>query len=279
MNFTKMHGAGNDFIIIDQRGRKIPKLTSLVSRLSDRRFGIGFDQAIILGKPSRAGKKEKVDFSMQIINADGGVVEMCGNGIRCLAKYIWTRGIKKTKKLRIETLAGIIVPEKADKGQVRVDMGAPILEGTLIPVKAAGLIKDKKLTSAKKTFAFTCVSMGNPHAVTFVKKLDNFDVKKYGPPIESHKFFPNKTNVEFVEVVNKGLLKMRVYERGSGETLACGTGASASAVAANLKGFTGRSVRVILLGGELKIEWAGSTEDHVFMTGPAEEIFTGVIKL
>jgi diaminopimelate epimerase len=265
-----MHGLGNDFIVVDCRKKNIKKTGAVMKALSNRRFGIGFDQAIIL----KASKK--ADFSMDIYNGDGTRVEMCGNGIRCLAAYIWNRGLSKKKRLDIETLAGIIRPEKYGK-LVRVDMGKPVLEGRLIPALADGMVKDYGLKAGDKTFKITCVSMGNPHCVIFVDDVDAFEVEKYGPLIETDKFFPKRTNVEFIQVLSSKRLKMRVWERGSGETLACGTGACASAVAGRLHGFTGQSVSVMLRGGALKIDLA--KDDHVYMTGPAEEVYDGEVEI
>ncbi len=268
IEFTKMHGIGNDFIVLDLTKKSIPKLEEAIIKLGDRRFGVGFDQALILRK------SRKADFRMDIYNGDGGRVEMCGNGIRCFARYIWDRKLSKKTALDIETLAGIMRPEKAPGGLVRVDMGVPVLDGPSIPVKTSGEVIDRPLAAGGKEFKITCVSMGNPHCVIFVDDVANFPVAEYGPLIETHRFFPNRANVEFVEVVNNRRIKMRVWERGAGETLACGTGASASVVAANLKKLINRKAVVELLGGELSIEL--SKEDgRVYMTGPAEEVFTG----
>ncbi len=271
IRFTKMQGLGNDFIVLDLRKRDIKNLPALVKKFSDRRFGIGFDQALVLRN------SDKADFRMDIYNSDGGMVEMCGNGIRCLATYIWKRGLKKKNRLEIETPAGIIRPERSSENAslVTVDMGEPVLEGQLIPVRAKGVVIDRRLKAAGRTFRITCVSMGNPHCVIFVKDVDAFPVEKYGPLIETNGFFPQRTNVEFIEVVNSKRIKMRVWERGAGETLACGTGASAAVVAANIKGLTQRSVSVILKGGKLHITRA--RDGHVYMTGPAEEVFEGTI--
>lgn len=266
VDFTKMHGLGNDFIVIDCRKKDIPGIVRAVKKLSDRRFGVGFDQALVL-KTSK-----KADFRMDIYNSDGGRVEMCGNGIRCLANYIWTRKLSKKNRLDIETLAGIIRPER-EGSLVKVDMGEPVLEGALIPTARSGEIIDLPLAISDRTFEITCVSMGNPHCVIFVDDVDNFPVEKYGPLIEVNRFFPKKTNVEFVEVQGRKRLKMRVWERGAGETLACGTGACATAVAANLKGLADKKVNIHLKGGILKIEL--SKDGRVYMTGPAEEVFTG----
>ena len=266
IHFTKMHGIGNDFIVLDCRSKDIPKIRHVVKKLSDRRFGVGFDQALVL-----KGSK-KADFRMDIYNADGGRVEMCGNGIRCLANYIWKRKLSRKARLEIETLAGIIRPEKKG-GLVKVDMGEPILDGPSIPTLHQGTVIDMPLAISDRTFKITCVSMGNPHAVIFVDDVDGFPVEKYGPLIERNKFFPNKTNVEFIEVLSRRRLKMRVWERGAGETLACGTGACGAAVASNIKGLTDKNVSIRLKGGILKIDLA--KDGHVYMTGPAEEVFTG----
>lgn len=271
--FTKMHGLGNDFIVVDCRERDIPSPGKALKRLSDRRFGIGFDQAMILKKPS---KGINADFRMDIYNNDGARVEMCGNGIRCLASYIWKKKLSKKPRLDIETLAGIIRPEMDGK-LVRVDMGEPVLEGRDIPVAKDGLIKDYPFMAGDKTFRMTCVSMGNPHAVIFVRDADSFPVEKYGPLIENSRFFPRRTNVEFIEVTSSRRIKMRVWERGSGETPACGTGACAAAVASNLNGFTGTKISVSLKGGTLKIEW--SRQGRVYMTGPAQEVYEGSVDI
>lgn len=285
LSFVKMQGLGNDFILLD--GIKDPQLLSIdfvhiSPRLCNRRFGIGADQILLLSA------SDKADFKMRIFNADGSEVEMCGNGIRCLAKYIWDRGMHNSRTLNIETLAGIIRPERVND-LVRVNMGRPIFQPERIPVNInSNLLKenhdrkiraviDLPLTIEDREFAITCLSMGNPHAVIFVDKVKDFPVGYYGPRIENHSLFPKRTNVEFVEVVTTSEIRMRVWERGSGETLACGTGASASAVASMLKGLTEQAVTVHLLGGDLHIKW--SEEGSVYMTGPAEEVFEGHIRI
>ncbi|MDI6745203.1 MAG: diaminopimelate epimerase [Thermodesulfovibrionales bacterium] len=289
INFTKMHGLGNDFILIDCRNLKLrtknPELRTLAQRLCHRRFGIGADQILLL-YPSRTA-----DFKMRIFNADGSEVEMCGNGIRCLAKYIWSRKLSEKTILNIETPAGIIKPQK--KGRlVRVDMGEPVFEPKMIPVNISSQfgVRSLSLNAQRSTldarpvidyplkiedreFKITCVSMGNPHAVIVVDNVMDFPVTYYGPLLEMHEIFPKRTNVEFIEILNSSEIKMRVWERGAGETMACGTGASAVAVASRLKGLTKKSVTVHLAGGDLLIEWA--KDNHVYMTGPAEEVFTG----
>lgn len=271
--FTKMQALGNDFIVIDARkGPLAPTPFAFLSKkLCYRRFGIGADQMLVLENSKTA------DYKMLIFNADGSEVEMCGNGIRCLAKYIWDRGLSRKKVLSIETLAGIIKPAMAGDGMVRVDMGRPVLSPKLIPVNMEGeAVIDRPLQIEDRKFLITCISMGNPHAVIFVDSVADFPVSYYGPKVENHPLFPRRTNVEFVEVINGNEIGMRVWERGTGETLACGTGASAAAVAANLKGLTGKKVTVHLTGGDLFIEWAA--DNHVYMTGPAEEVFVGEIK-
>ncbi len=275
LTFCKMHGAGNDFVVIDSRELNISGLFDigeLARFLCNRRFGIGADQLLVLYFSAMA------DFKMAIFNADGSEVEMCGNGIRCLARYIWDRKLSVKDVLEIETLTGIIRPERIGN-LVKVDMGEPVLEAEKIPVtlRSAASVIDYPLEISDHVFKITCVSMGNPHAVIFIdENVTEFPVSFYGPDIESHPLFPNKTNVEFVNVLNKKELKMRVWERGAGETLACGTGASASAVAAMLKGLTDRNVTIHLPGGDLAVDWP--EDNHVYMTGPAVEVFEGRIK-
>jgi diaminopimelate epimerase len=282
-----MHGLGNDFILIDCIAQRCPTekkdLEALGKRLCDRRFGIGADQILLLF-PS-----QKADFMMRIFNADGSEVEMCGNGIRCLAQYIWDSKLSDKKVLSVETLAGIIRPEKAGD-LVKVDMGEPIFEPERIPVNISaesnpplppfskgghGGIIDYPLKIEDREFAVTCVSMGNPHAIILVDDVLRFPVTYYGPMIENHPLFPRRINVEFIEVLSETEIRMRVWERGAGETMACGTGASAAAVATSLKAKTGKKVTVHLLGGDLFIEWAG--DNHIYMTGPAARVFEGVI--
>jgi len=277
--FTKMHGTGNDFILIDCRNRELSDPSGLAVKYCHRRFGIGADQLLLLFPSAVA------DFRMRILNPDGSEVEMCGNGIRCLAKYIWDRNISEKGILNIETLAGIIRPEKAGD-MVRVDMGEPVLGPEKIPVNTGPDSKENKtspvidypLQIKDIPFRITCVSMGNPHAVIFLDKdIAEFPISVYGPEIENHGLFPKRTNVEFINVIDKDTLSMRVWERGAGETMACGTGASAAAVAAMLRGATNRKVTVRLKGGELVIEWLAN--NHVYMTGPAVEVFEGRTRL
>jgi diaminopimelate epimerase len=269
--FTKMHGTGNDFILVDCRPFDLPDPAVFSARYCHRHFGIGADQVLLLYSSSVA------DFKMKIYNADGSEVEMCGNGIRCFAKYIWDRNLSGKQALEVETLAGIIRPVRAGNN-VRVDMGVPVFEPPKIPVniQAEGPLVDYPLTIDSKEFGLTFVSMGNPHAVIFLDEdVSKFPVETYGPKIEHHSLFPKRINVEFVNVINRNELMMRVWERGSGETLACGTGATAAGVAAMIKGLAEKEVTVRLLGGELLIEWTG--KNHAYMTGPANEVFEGVI--
>jgi diaminopimelate epimerase len=269
--FTKMHGAGNDFIMIDCRSADLPDAARFAVKYCNRWFGVGADQMLLLYPSSVA------DFRMDIYNADGSRVEMCGNGIRCFAKYVWDNKLSDKKVIEVETLAGIIRPERSGDN-VKVDMGEPILDPRLVPaeVQAAPPVVDYPLDIGGRTFKLTLVSMGNPHAVVFLDEdVSQFPVKTVGPLIENNALFPKRTNVEFVNVVSRDELVMRVWERGSGETLACGTGASATGVAAMIKGLTGRGVTVKLLGGKLFIEWADN--NRVYMTGPAEKVYEGVI--
>ncbi len=276
INFIKMHGLGNDFILIDCiKQSKLKTFSesewqSLAKKLCNRRFGIGADQILLLHSSITW------DFGMRIFNADGSEVEMCGNGIRCLARYIWDADLSNKDVLEIETLSGIIKPQKV-KNLVKVDMGEPILEGSKIPVKMRGTIIDYPLEVDNHTFLMNCVSMGNPHAVIVVDDVDSFPVSYYGPIIENHPFFPKRTNVEFIQVLNKNEIKMRVWERGVGETLACGTGASAVCVASSIKDLTQRDVTIHLKGGDMFINW--DKDNHVYMTGSATKIFEGTIEI
>ena len=273
IKFTKMHGLGNDYVYMDAIHQKIENESTLAKFVSNRNFGIGSDGLILICK------SEIADFKMRMFNSDGSEAEMCGNGIRCVGKFVYDKGLTQEKEVTIETLAGVktlILNTKEGKAQtVRVDMGEPVLDAKKIPVISSDEpVKNLKLKAEDKEFSFTCVSMGNPHAITVVENVKNFDVEKYGKVLEVDKVFPNKTNVEFIEIVDKENIKMRVWERGAGETLACGTGACATAVACNLNGLTSRKVNVELLGGNLQIEW-NEDDNHVYMTGPAVTVFDG----
>ena len=278
VKFTKMHGLGNDYVYMDAINQKIENRCKLAKFVSDRHFGIGSD-GLILICPS-----EKADFRMQMFNQDGSEAEMCGNGIRCVGKFVYDKGLTNKTTITVETLAGIktlVMTEKNGKIEaIRVDMGEPILEPKLIPViSEENPVKNLQLKAEDKEFKFTCVSMGNPHAVAFIEEdVNDFDICKYGAKLEVNKAFPNKANIEFINVIDDKTLKMRVWERGAGETLACGTGACASAVAAMLNGYTSREVTVHLLGGDLKIEWS-KADNHVYMTGTATTVFEGEIEV
>ena len=275
MKFTKMQGLGNDYVYMDAIHQKIDNKASLARFVSDRHFGVGADGLILICKSDVA------DFKMRMFNADGTEAEMCGNGIRCVGKYVYDKGLTDKTTITIETFAGIKTLELHTKNgkveTVRVDMGEPILDPNEIPViSAEEPVKNLELEAEGKKFKFSCVSMGNPHAITEVEDLQNFDVEKYGKVLELNKVFPFKANIEFIEIIDKKHIKMRVWERGTGETLACGTGACSVAVACFLKGKTERNVELELLGGKLNIEW-NEKDNHVYMTGPAVTVFEGVL--
>lgn len=272
LKFTKMQGLGNDYVYIDATRANIENPGMLAKYISDRHFGVGSD-GLILICPS-----DKADFRMRMFNSDGSEAEMCGNGIRCVGKFVYDKKLTDKTLVTIETKAGIKVLKLNVKDKevdtVRVDMGTPIIESEKIPViMDEKIAKNLRLNALDKNFDLSCVSMGNPHAVTVVDNVSCFDVKKYGSILEINEVFPNKTNVEFVEIKDPENIKMRVWERGTGETLACGTGACASAVACNLNGLTKNNVNVELLGGNLNIEL--SEDNHVYMTGPAVTVFEG----
>ena len=273
IKFTKMHGLGNDYVYIDAINQKIENESSLAKFVSNRHFGIGSDGLILICK------SEVADFKMRIFNSDGSEAEMCGNGIRCVGKFVYDKGLTNKTTVKIETLAGIktlILNTKDGKVETaRVDMGEPILEAEKIPVISTEKpVKNLELEAENKKFKFTCVSMGNPHAITIVENTKEFDVEKYGKVLEVDKAFPKKANIEFAQIIDRQNINMRVWERGAGETLACGTGACATAVACNLNGLTDRKVNIELLGGTLNIEWI-ETDNHVYMTGPAVTVFDG----
>lgn len=273
IKFTKMHGLGNDYVYIDAINQKIENESSLAKFVSNRHFGIGSDGLILICKSDIA------DFKMRMFNSDGSEAEMCGNGIRCVGKFVYDKGLTDKTTVKIETLAGIktlVLNTKDGKVETaRVDMGEPILETEKIPVISKEQpVKNLELEAENKKFKFTCVSMGNPHAITIVENTKEFDVEKYGKILEVDKAFPKKANIEFAQIIDKENIKMRVWERGAGETLACGTGACATAVACNLNGLTDRKVNIELLGGTLNIEW-NEKDNHVYMTGPAVTVFDG----
>ena len=273
MKFTKMQGLGNDYVYIDCTKGEIENIPLVSKFISNRHFGVGSDGLVLICASDLA------DFKMRMFNPDGSEAEMCGNAIRCVGKYLYDKGLTDNKILKIETLAGIKVLElNLENGKVKtvkVDMGEPILDSNLIPVISDEFpVKNLKLKVKDKEFTFTCVSMGNPHAITFIDDIKNFDVKGYGSILEIDNHFPKRCNIEFVKVIDESNVKMRVWERGTGETLACGTGACATTVACILNGLTKRKVNVELLGGVLNIEW-NNENNHVYMTGPAVTVFEG----
>ena len=280
--FTKMHGAGNDFVVLDGIRDALPALEPIAARLADRHFGIGFDQLLVLREATG-----DADFRMEIFNADGSQVEMCANGIRCFFKYLRDSGHTSEPAVRVETPSGVVVPRWAGGdgrlARVSVDMGPPVLAPAKIPTTLGdasgdGPVLDVPLEVAGETLCVSSVSMGNPHCIHMVDDLDAFPVERFGPAIESHPAFPNRVNVEFVQLVGRSQLRQRTFERGTGETLACGSGACAVAVASMLRGVVDREVRIELRGGDLTIAWEGG-DSSVFMTGPAATVFTGSIEL
>ena len=279
IKFTKMHGLGNDYVYIDCYSKEVNlgNISDLAKFMSNRHFGIGSDGIILICRSDIA------DFKMRMFNFDGSEAEMCGNGIRCVGKFVYDKGLTNKETVKIETLAGIkVLKLNVSNGKVetvRVDMGEPILEPKEIPVDFdKEPVKGLKINAIDREFDFTCVSMGNPHAITIVENTNTFDIEKYGPALEIDEHFPKRSNIEFIEVIDENNIKMRVWERGAGETLACGTGACATAVACNINGLTNRKVNIELLGGTLEIEWDKET-NHVFMTGPATIVFEGEINI
>ena len=281
LSFTKMEGLGNDFVMLDDRDGVISKeiaYSKLAQRLCSRRFGIGGDGIIIILNSKTA------DIGFKSFNPDGSEPEMCGNGMRCFAQLVFEKKIITKPRFTVETLAGEIIPEiqLSETNEVEavcVDMGEPILRPDLIPFKGEGeRAVNEKIQVNGQEVSLTAVSMGNPHAVIFVDDVGTVDLEGLGRAIETHPRFPAKTNVEFVQVINDQELKMRVWERGAGETLACGTGASAALVAASLNGLTQRSALVHLAGGDLSIHW-DQTNNHLFKTGPATLVFTGTVEI
>ncbi len=276
MKFTKMHGCGNDYVYVNLFEENIVDPAAFSIKVSDRHFGIGSDGLITIG-PS-----DVADFRMRIYNADGSEAEMCGNGIRCVAKYVYDHKLTDKTNVSVESGAGIkylqLTVEDDKVTQVRVDMGEPILAPSDIPVVAQGdKVVDEPIEVCDKTWHMTCVSMGNPHAVVFVDDVEHFELEKYGPYFENHSRFPKRINTEFVQVVSRNEAYMRVWERGSAETWACGTGTCATAMACILNNKTDNKVLVHLRGGDLTIEY-DEASNHIFMTGPATEVFSGEIE-
>ena len=277
MKFTKMHGCGNDYVYVNLFEENLENPAEVSIKVSDRHFGIGSDGLITIG-PS-----DKADFRMHIYNADGSEAEMCGNGIRCVAKYVYDHKLTDKTEITVETGAGVLTlilfPENGKVQQVRVDMGEPILTPAEIPVVSSNdRVINEPIEVGGKTWNMTCVSMGNPHAVVFVDDTDSFPLETYGPLFENHERFPKRTNTEFVQIISRTEANMRVWERGSAETWACGTGTCACVMACILNGKTEDKVLVHLRGGDLTIEYDRAT-NHVFMTGPATEVFSGEIEV
>ncbi|TCS81715.1 diaminopimelate epimerase [Muricomes intestini] len=273
MKFTKMQGLGNDYVYINGFIEKIGNPAELAVKISDRHFGIGSDGLILINPSSVA------DFEMEMYNADGSRGEMCGNGIRCVAKYVYDYGLIDKTQISVETLSGIkylvLTVENQKVVQVRVDMGKPELKPDRIPILAEGeTVINVPIEVDGREYKMTGVSMGNPHVVIYMDDIQHLDIERIGPKFENHECFPNRINTEFVKVLDRNTVEMRVWERGSGETLACGTGACAVAVACVLGGLTEEKITVRLLGGDLFIEWDWE-KDTVYMTGPAEVVFDG----
>lgn len=277
MKFTKMQGCGNDYVYVDCTKQELDNIPELAIKVSDRHFGIGSD-GLILIKAS-----ETADFMMDMYNNDGSRGKMCGNGIRCVAKYVYDHGMTDKKQLRIETLSGIkaldLMLEDGKVAYVTVNMGSPITKPSDIPaISEKEILISEPIVVGDKTYEVTCVSMGNPHAVVFVDDPQKVPLETIGPLFDFHKMFPERVNTEFVQVVDRKHIKMRVWERGTGETLACGTGACASAMACILNGLTDNEVTVSLLGGDLNIRY-DEIENVIYMTGPAVTVFEGEIHL
>ncbi|MRV75757.1 diaminopimelate epimerase [Duganella sp. FT92W] len=285
LKFTKMHGAGNDFVVIDAINQKIDFTPAQWKHLGDRRFGVGADQMLVVEKSTRPD----CDFRYRIFNSDGGEVEQCGNGSRAFVKFVVEKGLTDRKSISVETMAGVIAPRLEDDGSITVDMGAPILEPALVPFDAEGLTGVKEgrdtlwpltleLGGDKETVLVSVVSMGNPHAVQIVADVDTAPVELTGPLIENHLRFPRRVNAGFMQLVNRQHVRLRVFERGVGETLACGTGTCAAVVAGIRRGLLDSPVRVDARGGQLSIAWEGEGQP-VWLTGPAVTVYEGEIEI
>ena len=274
LKFSKMHGLGNDFVVLDGVRQQVSLSPEQLVYLADRHFGVGCDQILLVETPSQPG----VDFRYRIFNADGGEVEQCGNGARCFVRFVHDQGLTDKRQIRVETLKGIIEPRLEADGNVTVDMGEPRFLPAEIPFLADDDVIIHLLDVADETLETTVVSMGNPHVVQVVDDVDTHPVGEHGPLIERHPRFPKRVNAGFMQIIDRHAIKLRVYERGSGETLACGTGACAAAVAGIRRGLLDSPVRVMTRGGDLNIAWGGPGRP-VLMTGPAVTVFTGEIEL
>ncbi|MBR9729609.1 diaminopimelate epimerase [Shewanella intestini] len=274
IHFTKMHGLGNDFMVVDGVTQNVFFSPEQVRRLADRNFGIGFDQLLLVEPPY----DPDLDFHYRIFNADGSEVEQCGNGARCFARFVRNKGLIQKHKIRVSTSSGKITLKIERDGKVTVNMGVPITEPSAIPFKAKKMEKTYLLLTPKQTYLCGAVSMGNPHCVVEVDDIDNAHVEEDGALITRHERFPKGVNVGFMQIIDSGHIKLRVYERGAGETLACGTGACAAAVVGQLQGKLAQQVKVDLPGGQLTINWEGEGKP-LWMTGPAEHVYDGQIQL
>jgi diaminopimelate epimerase len=274
LEFSKMHGLGNDFVVLDGFSQPLDLSPEQLRYLADRHFGVGCDQILLVEKPSQPD----VDFRYRIFNADGGEVEQCGNGARCFVRFVHDQGLTDKAEIRVETMNGIIGPRLEDNGLVTVDMGVPVFEPERIPFVSPSSEVVQPLMVGDHELMITAVSMGNPHAVQVVADVAAAPVEKDGPLIESHRRFPQRVNAGFMQIVDRHAIRLRVYERGAGETLACGTGACAAVVAGISRGLVDSPVRVETRGGELSIAWGGAGTS-VMMTGPAVTVYTGQIEL
>lgn len=274
MPFVKMHGLGNDFVVLDGVRQSVVLTPPQLRRLADRHFGIGCDQILLVEPAGQPG----IDFRYRIFNADGGEVEQCGNGARCFVRFVHDQGLTAKREIRVETMGGVIGPRLEDDGTVTVDMGVPVFASAQIPFLAASEDLVQTLRVADEDIAITAVGMGNPHAVQLVADVDLAPVERQGPLIEVHPRFPQRVNAGFVQVLDRHTIRLRVFERGAGETLACGTGACAAAVAGIARGLLESPVRVATRGGDLAIAWNGHGTP-VLMTGPAVTVFKGEIEL
>lgn len=274
LRFSKMHGAGNDFVVFDAINQRVALSAEQVRFIADRHFGVGCDQLLLVERPTRAD----ADFRYRIFNADGGEVEQCGNGARCFVRFVHDKKLSAKNAIRVETAGGIILPRLETDGQVTVNMGAPRFEPEDIPFSADKRALTYDLDLGNETIRICALSMGNPHAVQCVDDVDTAPLARQGPLIEAHPRFPNKVNAGFMQVVDRQHIRLRVYERGAGETLACGTGACAAVVAGINQGLLDAGVQVATRGGTLTIRWAGA-DTPVWMTGPAENVFDGEIEL
>ena len=272
--FTKMHGAGNDFVVFDGVTRPVPLTPEKIRRLADRHFGIGCDQVLLVERPTASG----ADFRYRIFNADGGEVEQCGNGARCFVRFVRDRRLTAKDEIAVETLSGMIYPRLEPDGNVTVNMGVPRLDPAAVPFEAGTRENVYDLEVNGRKVNVTVLSMGNPHAVQVVPEVDSAPVNTQGPLIERHPRFPQRVNAGYMQIVDRGHIRLRVYERGAGETLACGSGACAAVVAGRQRGLLDDKVDVKLLGGTLRVSWAGEGQP-VWMTGPAVTVFEGTIDL